>query len=126
MAAGGVEEEAILGDRSGPPPEGGPLRPTNVIILVMVSLGIGVMFAGFLLTKLPPVKRPEVTYSIRHDSLSWVKDQVQGLGAGIVGILKTDTTDKPDIADPSASAASASSPTEVKDGHVIPKVDYKK
>lgn len=119
---GKVDEEVIPGDRSGPPTEGGPRRPTNLIILVMVLLGMGIMYAGYLLSTLPPIKRAPMTYTVRHDSFGAVKDRMLDIGAGIAGAM---ASEKADAVSPPASTASASSPQEVKDGHVIPRVDYK-
>ena len=111
----GAGDEAIPGDRTGPPHEGGPRRTRSFILALMLVTGLAIMYGGFLLSKIPPVKRPQLTYTIRHSSLDQVKDHALNIGVLITSTLSADS-----------SASAASSPTIVRDGTNIPKVEYQK
>lgn len=109
------QDEVIPGDRTGPPSEGGPKRLGSFILVLMLVTGLAVMYVGYLLTKLPPVKRPQLTYTIGHPIHSNVKDQAFVLGAHIADALSADAASSP-----------VSSPTPLRDGTDIPKVEYRK
>ena len=111
-----ADEEAIAGDRTGPPELVGTRPKPYLLIVAIIAVGICVMIAGIALTRFAPAKKPQAAYVIRNDALLGLRDKAVDIGSGLITAI---------YADPPASGASGSMPSAWgREDLKIPKVDY--